>query len=71
MDARAAKVYSSVGQIVVDGANGDMVVLYDVNGRMLATKRDDYAPLRFDVPASGSYLIRIGSKPARRIVVVR
>ncbi len=71
VDARAAKVYSSVGQIVVDGANGDMVVLYDVNGRMLATKRDDYAPLRFDVPASGSYLIRIGSKPARRIVVVR
>ena len=71
VDARAAKVYSSVGQIVVDGANGDMVVLYDVNGRMLATKRDDYAPLRFDVPASGSYLIRIGSKPARRVVVVR
>ena len=71
VDAPAARVYSSEGQIVVDGANGDMVVLYDVNGRMLATKRDGYDSLRFDVPVSGAYMIRVGERPARRVVVVK
>gem|GEM_PF-2643561 len=71
VDARAARVYSSEGQIVVDGANGDMVVLYDVNGRMLATKRNGYDSLRFDVPVSGAYMIRVGERPARRVVVVK
>ena len=71
VDAPAARVYSSEGQIVVDGANGNMVVLYDVNGRMLATKRDGYDSLRFDVPVSGAYMIRVGERPARRVVVVK
>lgn len=66
-----AKVYSSQGQIVVEGAEGNSVTLYDVNGRMLATKRDDYSPLRFDAPASGTYMIKIGNYPARKVAVVR
>ena len=56
---------------VVEGANGNMVTFYDVHGRVLATKRDEYAPLRFDAPASGTYLIKIGNYPARRVVVIR
>ena len=66
-----AKVYSSQGQIVVEGAEGNSVTLYDVNGRMLATKRDDYSPLRFDAPTSGTYMIKIGNYPARKVAVVR
>lgn len=66
-----AKVYSSNGQIVVDGAAGNTVWLYDINGRVLATKRDEYTPLRFDAPASGAYLIKIGGHPARKVVVIR
>jgi len=66
-----AKVYARNGQIVVDGAEGNTVWLYDVSGRVLATKQDDYTPLQFDVPASGAYLIKIGRYPARRIVVIR
>lgn len=27
--------------------------------------------LRFDVPAAGVYLIRIGNTPARKVVVIR
>lgn len=53
------------------GSNGNTVVFYDVNGRMLATKRGEYAPLRFDAPASGTYMIKIGNHPARKMVVVR
>ena len=66
-----AKVYSSNGQIVVEGAEGNTVTLYDVNGRVLAIKQDDYMPLRFDVHVSGTYMIKIGNYPARKVVVIR
>lgn len=71
VDALNAKVYISQGQVVVEGADGNQVTLYDAAGRMLATKWDQYSLLRFDVPASGVYLLKIGDHPARKIVVVR
>lgn len=71
VDALNAKVYSSQGQIVVEGANGNMVTLYDVTGRTLISKQDEYTPLHFDAPASGTYLIKIGNHPARKVVVIR
>lgn len=71
VDALNAKVYSSQGQIVVEGADGNTVWLYDINGRVLATKQDDYTPLRFDAPVSGTYIIKIGLFPARKVVVIR
>ena len=66
-----AKVYSNQRQIVVEGAEGNMVTLYDVNGRMLTAKQDHDMPLRFDVPMSGTYLVKIGDHPARKVIVVR
>ena len=71
VDAINAKIYQRDGQIVVEGAESNTVWLYDVNGRILATKQDDYAPLHFDVPVSGTYLVKIGNHPARRVVVIR
>lgn len=71
VEAASVKVYSSQGQIVVEGAEGNTVVLFDVNGRVLATRRDDLAPLRFDVPASGTYMLRIGDLRTRKVVVIR
>lgn len=71
VDALNAKVYSSEGRIVVKGADGNQVTLYDVTGRVLATKQDRYVPLRFDAPVSGTYMIKIGNHPARKVVVVR
>ena len=71
VDVLNAKVYSSQGQIVVEGADGNMVTLYDVNGRVLATKHDNDIPLSFDVPATGTYMIKIGNYPARKVVVIR
>ena len=66
-----AKIYTNLGQIVVEGAEGNSVRLYDINGRILATRQDEYTPLRFDVPATGAYLVKIGNLPARRVLVVR
>ena len=70
-DAMNAKVYTNRGQIVVEGAEGNMVTLYDVTGSVLVTKQDDYSLLRFDTPASGTYMIKIGAYPARKVVVIR
>ena len=43
--------------------------LYDITGRQLATKQDYGTPLRFDVPASGTYMVKIGRYPARKVVM--
>lgn len=71
VDAISAKVYTRQGQIVAEGTEGNQVWLYDVNGRVLATKQDDYSSICFDVPASGTYMIKIGNHPARKVVVVK
>ena len=70
-DAINAKIFTSHGQIVVEGAESNTVWLYDVNGRILATKQEEYSSLRFDVPATGTYLVKIGNHPARKVVVIR
>ena len=81
-DALNAKVYACNGQIVVKGAEGNTVTLYDVMGRKLTyssttASRRSPSPnlgedlLKIDVPASGTYLIRIGDYPARKVVVIR
>ena len=71
VEAVNAIVYSHSGQIVVEGAEGHAVTLYDINGRLLATRQEEFAPLHFDVPASGTYMLRIGNLPARKVVVIR
>lgn len=75
------KVYASNGQIVVDGAEGQTVTLYDVMGRKMTyssplTSFGSPSPnlgeeLRIDVPVSGTYLIKIGDWPARKVVVLK
>ena len=71
VDALNAKVYSSQGQIIVEGAEDNRVTLYDINGRALATKQDYATAIRFDAPASGTYMIKIGNHAARKVVVIR
>ena len=66
-----ARIYQRNGQIVVEGAEGNPVYLYDVVGRLLATRRETMQEVLLDVPASGAYLVKIGDAPARRIVVRR
>lgn len=63
------KLYQLNGQIVVEGTDGNRVTVYDMYGRMLATKRDEGGMLRVDVPATGVYLVKVGDTPARRVVV--
>lgn len=71
MDVLNAKVYPSQGQIVVEGAGGNRVTLFDVSGRMLATKQDYGTAIYFDAPAKGTYMIKIGDHVVRKIVVIK
>ena len=71
IDALNIKLYQQGGQIVVEGADGNRVWLFDITGRLLATKQDEHSALRFDCPASGAYLVKVGNHAARRIVVIR
>ena len=57
--------------MVVEGAEGQPVTLIDAVGRQLTTMRDEGMPVRFDVPSSGTYLVKIGDYAARRVMVIR
>ena len=71
VDADNVKVYSTEGQIVVLGAEGQMVSVYDVNGRVLDRKDNAAERVEFNVANTGVYLVKVGNAAARRVVVVR
>ncbi len=55
------------GQIVVETKLKEEIVIYDIVGR----KVDGGRKTRFDVPAAGVYLVKIGSLPTQKVVVVK
>ena len=69
--AQACDFFLAVSEKVRFSARG--VFFYSV-GRLLVARREEAhgnAPLRFDVPASGVYLVKIGTLAARKVVVMR
>ena len=65
--ADAVNVYTLGGQIVVETNLKDEISIYDIVGR----KVDGGHKTRFDVPTSGVYLIKIGTSPTQKVVVVK
>ena len=55
------KVYTLEGSIVVEGADGEMVQIFDMMGR---TIRNEALP-------TGIYLVKVGDHPARKVAVIR
>ena len=74
-DAVPAKIYSSQGRIVVESGDGmplPDVRIYDAVGRQMSgSRKDESGRMELPVPASGVYMVKIGDRPARRIVVIR
>lgn len=60
VDARNAKVYTLGDRIVVEGAEGETVHIFDILGRSV---RNDAIP-------TGIYLVKVGNHPARKVIVV-
>ena len=75
------RVYAVEGRIIVEGAEGETVRVYDVMGRMVTCSSRTYAPAltgtpsnlegEFRVPTSGVYFVKVGQYPARKVVVIR
>ncbi len=71
-DGIAAKIYTARGQIVVDGARaGEAVRVYDISGRLLTSATVGPDRYSYPVPTSGIYMVRIGDRPAYKLVVKR
>ncbi len=60
-------IYSKDGYIIVDTELDEEVNIYDVVGH----KVDGGHKGRFDVPVSGVYLVKVGTLPMKKVVVVR
>ncbi len=59
--ADAVRVYSRGGDIVVEGADGEPVQVFDIVGRPTANRA-----LR-----TGIYFVKVGNRPARKVAVIR
>ena len=77
VNALSANVYSVQGRIVVESGNGGPlgeVRVCDMMGRSLATcgvSAEGTNRYSFYVPATGTYFVKIGNLPARKVVVIR
>lgn len=59
--ADAVRVYSRGGDIVVEGADGEAVRIFDITGRSV----------RNEALHTGVYIVKIGNRPARKVVVMK
>ena len=60
-------IYAVGGQILIETGLKDEISIYDIVGRKVDCGRNT----RFDVPASGVYLVKIGTLPMQKVVVVK
>ena len=62
--------YSQEGnRIVVNGAEGQSVRVFDIMGKLISSQPNVPEPFSFYLPAAGVYLIQIGSRTPQKIVV--
>ena len=69
VDAPSATISVEGNILTVQGAAGQRIRIFDELGRLLATHDDLPATHSFRLPATGVYLIQIGTAPAQRVVV--
>lgn len=62
---------SERGTIIVEGVSGQTVRIYDIEGRLLKTVLMAPEQLRYNVPASGNYIVQSNDKTAKKIVVLK
>lgn len=66
-----ARVYTTGCEIVVEGLAGHTVRLYDISGRLLERRDEGGDRVKFLAPASGTYVLRIGDRTVRKVMVIR
>ena len=73
VQSAARMIQTGEADIVVAGGTDAPVWVYDVTGRLLATRRKGVADRELRIPTekTGVYIVKIGDALTRRIVVVR
>lgn len=65
------KVYSISGNIVVTNAPDEIVTIYDMMGRVVLSSSITNENVHLPMPSAGVYMVKIGSLPAQKVVVMR
>lgn len=60
-DANAVNIYTLGGRIIVEGAEGEAVRIFDITG----------CSIRNEALPTGVYIVKVGDRPARKIVVMK
>ena len=69
--AAEATVFSTDNKIVVRGAEGQSIYVFDVNGRVMAREANAAESVEFRMETTGVYLVKVGTAAAKRVVVMR
>ena len=64
------RIWSNLGNIVIEGCKDKIVSVYDMMGRRVESTKVEADIIRIAVP-SGVYLIKADLMPARKVVVIR
>ena len=70
IDDSGILVYVKDHQIHIDAAIGETVNVYTIDGRTIATMPKATEHVAFPVATAGVYLVKIGNRPAHKVVVV-
>ena len=62
-------IYTKHNNIVVSGAEQQTIRVFDVVGRLVAQRSNAAVEETIPMPATGVYLVKVGDRPARRVVV--
>ena len=71
VDMSNVSIYSANSTIYVKGAEGQIINIYDLNGRTIVTKLNATETMEIPMEETGVYLVRIGNAPAKRVIVMR
>lgn len=70
-ETKNMNVYSIYGNIVVSNAPDEIVTVYDMMGRVVLSTSITNENIHLPMPSSGVYMVKIGSLPAQKVVVMR
>ena len=71
IDLDNVDIFALDSKVVVRGAEGQHIYLFDVNGRCLTQRASANETEEITVSNTGVYLVKVGNAPAKRVVVVR
>ena len=62
---------SERGALIVEGAAGRTIKVYNMWGQLLHTYSQALNKVRFEIPAAGTYVVSVDDGPAKKITVIR